>query len=49
MIGGNGENNIIEYDMAEDSYTMWVGTMKHPRRRHAITVVQYEEFSNWCE
>ena len=41
------DNKIIEYDIAGDSYIQ-VGYLKQPRRRHAVTVVPYEDFSKWC-
>ena len=48
-MNGGGENNIIEYDIAGDYYTQSVGMMKRSRRRHAVTVVPYEDFSKWCK
>jgi len=49
--GGDGSDavgNILEYDTAGDSYKE-AGTMVQARYGHALTVVHYEEFSNWCQ
>ena len=49
--GDNGINDfdcILEYDSTDDSYTQ-IGTMTQARRSHAVAVVQYEDFSDWCE
>ena len=39
---------ILEYDITEDSYTQ-IGTMTQARNSHAISVVKYKDFSEWCE
>ena len=41
-------NTILEYDTTGDFYTE-IGTMTQDRYYHAISVVQYGEFSNWCQ
>ena len=43
----NTFSTILEYDHTSDSYTE-AGTMTQARDAHAVTVVQYEDFSNWC-
>ena len=48
LAGGLGVNTILEYDTTGDSYTE-TGTMTQNRHLHAISVVQYGEFSNWCQ
>ena len=40
--------NILEYDVIADSFTHYTGTMIHSRSHHAISVVQYEDYSSWC-
>ena len=40
-------DTILEYDISGDSYTQ-IGTMSQDRYQHAITVVQYADFSKWC-
>ena len=49
--GGYDESDkfdtILEYDFSEDSYTQ-IGSMTQTRREHAVTVIQYEDFSEWC-
>ena len=44
---GNDFNAILEYDVAADSFTQ-IGTMTRDRSWHAISVVQYEDFSKSC-
>ena len=39
-------NTILEYDIIDDSYTE-IGTMTQARYYHAVSVVKYEDFSNW--
>ena len=52
MLAGGGDavavNSILEYDTTGDSYTE-TGTMIQSRYYYAISVVQYGEFSNWCQ
>ena len=45
--GGGSFNAILEYDVAADSFTQ-IGTMTQDRSWHAISVVQYEDFSKSC-
>ena len=53
LAGGSDRNDadvfdtILEYDISGDSYTQ-IGTMTQARSEHAITVVQYADFSKWC-
>ena len=43
-------DTILEYDITGDSDSyIQTGTMIHPRDWHAISVVKYEDFSQWCE
>merc|ERR1712179_734101 len=44
---GSHLDTILEYDINGDSYTQ-LGTMIHARERHAISVVKYQDFSEWC-
>ena len=39
---------ILEYDFIADSYTQ-IGTMTTARGYHAVTVVRYGDFSDWCQ
>ena len=41
-------DTILEYDITGESYTQ-VGTVIQARYRHAISVVKYEDYSEWCE
>ena len=41
-------NTILEYDITGDSYKQ-IGTMIKARYYHAISVVKYEDFSEWCQ
>ena len=41
-------NTILEYDITGDSYTE-IGTMIQARDDHAVSVVKYEDFSEWCQ
>ena len=41
-------DTILEYDINGDSYTQKIGTMIQARRFHAISVVKYKDFSEWC-
>ena len=45
---GSALDSILEYDFTNDSYTQ-IGTMAQAREWHAVTVVQYRDFSEWCE
>ena len=40
--------NILEYDFTADSFTQ-IGTMNQAKGDHAISVVQYEDFYQWCQ
>ena len=47
--GGEGYGDtILEYDITGDSYTQ-IGTMIEDRHKHAISVVQYSDFSEHCQ
>ncbi len=53
LVGGRDEgdlnlNTILEYDITSNSYTQ-IGTMTQKRSFHAISVVKYEDFSEWCQ
>ena len=41
-------DTILEYNITGDSYTQ-IGTMIQARADHAISVVKYEDFSEWCQ
>ena len=47
---GNGRihNTILEYDITGDSFKE-IGQMMADRQSHAISVVQYADFSKWCQ
>ena len=40
-------NTILEYDIIGGSYTE-IGTMLVARCYHAVSVVKYEDYSQWC-
>ena len=46
--GGPPLDTILEYDFTGDTFTQ-IGTMIETRMEHAISVVQYEDFSEWCQ
>ena len=52
LTGGSNDsdffNTILEYDITGDSYTQ-IGTMIEDRHKHAISVVQYSDFSEHCQ
>ena len=45
---GSTLNTILEYDISSDSYTQ-IETMTQDKYAHAISVVKYEDFSDWCQ
>ena len=45
---GSSLDTILEYDINGDSYTQ-LGTMIQARNYHAISVVKYQDFSEWCQ
>ena len=46
--GSNSVFTILEYDIAGDFYTQ-IGTMTQARHNHAVSVVKYDYFSEWCQ
>ena len=44
----NAFNTILEYNITGESYTQ-IGTMVEARYSHAVSVVKYEDFSEWCQ
>ena len=46
--GGPPLDTILEYDFTGDTFTQ-IGTMIETRMEHAISVVQYEDFLEWCQ
>ena len=44
---GSSRNDILEYSHETEEWQE-IGTMKEPRRWHAVTVVSYEEYAEWC-
>ena len=45
---GGSLDTILEYDMEQDTMQE-IGNMREARYEHAITVVQYSDFSQWCQ
>ena len=45
---GSYLNTILEYNITGDSYKE-IGTMIQTRTYHAVSVVKYEDFSEWCQ
>jgi len=45
---GNSYNTILQYNIAGDEFTE-VDTMLEERSGHAISVVSYSDFSEWCQ
>ena len=53
IVGGYDTGNeyldtILDYDMEQDTMQE-MGNMREARDQHAITVVQYSDFSQWCQ
>ena len=47
-LAGGSLDTILEYDMEQDTMQE-IGNMRDVRDQHAITVVQYSDFSQWCQ
>ena len=48
IIYNNGTfNNILEYNPETEEWQE-IGTMKKPRYSHAVTLVTYEDYAEWC-
>ena len=43
-----GKEKEVYYLITGDSYTQ-IGTMTQARYYHAISVVKYQDFSEWCQ
>ena len=41
-------NNIIEFDPETEEWQE-IGTMKDARADHAVSVVSYSDYADWCE
>ena len=41
-------NNIIEFDPETEEWQE-IGTMKDARAVHAVSVVSYSDYADWCE
>ena len=41
-------DTIVEYDMEQDTM-LEIGHMRDARASHAVSVVQYSDFSQWCQ
>ena len=39
--------NILEFNQETESWTV-IGTMREPRRIHAVSVVSFDDFKKWC-
>ena len=55
IVGGTGTDagneyldTILDYDMEQDTMQE-IGNMQEARGRHAVSVVQYSDFSQWCQ
>ena len=52
LVGGEDGNEyldtIFEHDMEQDTMQE-IGNMQEARGRHAVSVVQYSDFSQWCQ
>ena len=46
--GVEDNDTILEYNVSDDSFTK-IATMAQARHAHAISVVQYKDFSKKCE
>ena len=40
-------NDILEYDPETEKWTQ-IGTMREARDDHAVSVVKYEDYAEWC-
>ena len=48
--GSTSINTILQYNSSEDEFTEVVDSMMlQERRGHAISVVNYSDFSMWCQ
>ena len=45
--GSESVDTILEYDITGDSFKQ-IGTMTQAKWQHAISVVKYGDFSEWC-
>ena len=45
---GISYDSILEYDVAGDKFRE-AGHMTQRRARHALAVVQYDNFTQWCQ
>ena len=52
LVGGEDGNEyldtILDYDVDQDTMQE-IGNMQEARYRHAISIVQYSNFSHWCQ
>ena len=50
--GGSGASStrdgILEYDPETKEWTQ-IGTMREGRHGHAVSVVNFEDYADWCE
>ena len=46
--GSDTLDTILEYDMEQDTI-LEIGHMRDARSQHALNVVQYSDFSEWCQ
>ena len=44
----NYRNDILQYNPETEEWRM-IGTMKETRNDHAVTVVSYKDYADWCE
>ena len=47
FIGGNGSKAIYQFNPSNGTWTLF-GNMKHGRYYHAVDLVNYDEFSKYC-
>ena len=44
---GNYVNTIFEFNYETETWSQ-IGTMKGTRFNHAVSLVSYDDYSNWC-
>ena len=46
-INGTSNNNILEFNQIDEEWQK-IGSMMEKRVNHGVSVVKYEDFSEWC-
>ena len=46
-INGTSNNNILEFNQIDEEWQK-IGSVMKKRVNHGVSVVKYEDFSEWC-